>query len=217
MGATYRHGHRHTSQEIRELAVLRLQELREKGEFRSEHVRLVADHLAITHGTVWRWLKSARANGRRIRKATQRLEVTENDVVELAFHRGNVAAFHRARSAVGPTPGIDAWRRAFARALSPGRRAGIAGGERVRRDFDTYLTRQPQFRNECWEADHTQFALKVVLPDRCIVKPWATIFIDAYSRAITGYAIAVTPSQESVLSALRTAIMVEEPALVTTH
>jgi putative transposase len=43
------------------------------------------------------------------------------------------------------------------------------------------------------------------------VKPWATIFIAAYSRAITGYAIAVTPSQESVLSALRSAIMVEEP------
>jgi putative transposase len=144
-------------------------------------------------------------------RARSRLDITDDDITELAFHRGNVAAFHRARRAAGPTPGLGAWRRAFARALSPGRRVGIAEGERARRELDTYLTRAPQFRNECWEADHTQFALKVVLPDRRVIKPWTMIFIDTYSRAITGFAIAVTPSQESVLAVLRSAIMVEEP------
>lgn len=206
MAGVYRRGQRHTARETRDLAVLRLLELRASSEFRSEHVRLVAEQLGIVEGTVWRWLKAARVEGRTGRKAGVRHEVTHDDVVELAYHRGNIAAFHSARRAAGPTPGPGAWRRAFARALSRGRRAGITQGERARRDFDTYLTRHPQFRNECWEADHTQLAVRVVLPDRRLVKPWATIFVDTYSRAILGWAIAVTPSQESVLGALRTAI-----------
>jgi putative transposase len=211
MAGTYRRGQRHTARETRECAVLRLLELRARSEFRSEHVRLVAEQLGIGEGTVWRWLKAGRVEGRTARKAGVRLEVTHDDVVELAYHCGNIAAFHRARRAAGATLGVGAWRRAFARALSPGRHAGIREGERARRDFDTYLTRQPRFRNECWEADHTQLAVKVVLPDRRLVKPWATIFVDTYSRAITGWAIAVTPSQESVLSGLRTAISTEAP------
>jgi len=63
-------------------------------------------------------------------------------------------------------PSIDTLRRAYATALPPGRRAGIVGGERVRRNFDTYLSGgHAQHRNQCWEADHNQLAVRVVLPD----------------------------------------------------
>jgi NACalpha-BTF3-like transcription factor len=42
--------------------VPRLLELRERGEFQSDHVRLVAEQLEITEGTVRRWLKAATGN-----------------------------------------------------------------------------------------------------------------------------------------------------------
>ena len=176
----------HVAREAREAAGARLQALRESEEFRSHHVRLVAESLGVLDRTVWRWLQVAGAERRSTRRQRAQLEATAQDVVDLAYHRGNVSAFQRARRKEGPTPGIGAWRRAFARALSPGQRAGLASGERARRDLDTYLIREPEFRNACWEADHTQLAIKVILPDRRVVSPWATIFIDVYSRAITG-------------------------------
>jgi putative transposase len=211
MGKGERRGTPHVAREARETAVARLQALRESEEFRSHHVRLVADSLGVLDRTVWRWLQVAAAERRSTRRQRAQLEATEQDVVDLAYHRGNVSAFHRARRKEGPTPGIGAWRRAFARALSPGQRAGLASGERARRDLDTYLIREPEFRNACWEADHTQLAIKVILPDRRVVSPWATLFIDVYSRAITGYAITVTPGRESILAALRAAILTDPP------
>ncbi|MGD0448964.1 MAG: Mu transposase C-terminal domain-containing protein [Candidatus Dormibacteria bacterium] len=211
MRGKQRHGGPYVSEELRDGAVSRLLALREGGDFRSDQVALVAEQLGVAVRTVWGWLKVARTEGRNVRKRRARLEVTEADVIDLAYHRGNVAAFHRARGEAGPTPGIDAWRQAFRRRLSPGQRAGLVHGERVRRDYDTYLTRTPQFRNEQWEADHTQLAIAVGLPDGRVVKPWATLFLDCFSRAIAGYAITVTPSRESILAALRSAIMVEPP------
>ncbi len=203
-----RQGRPHVRAELRESAVVRLLALRDGGEFRADQVRLVAAQLGVGERTVWRWLQVARAEGRATRKLRPRLEVSEADIVELADHQGSVAAFHRERRKVGPTPGLGAWRRAFERELSPGRRAGLASGERARREFDTYLVRQPRFRNECWQADHTELAVEVLLPDRRVVKPWLTLFVDEFSRAIMGFAVAETASQESVLAALRSAILV---------
>lgn len=145
----------HVAAELRETIVSRLIEEEGREEFRPELVDLVAQQLEISSRTVWKWLEVARTEGRATRKPRPRLEVTEADIVDLAYHHGSVAAFHRDRRQHGTTPGIDAWRRAFARALSPGRRVGIERGERARRDLDTYLVRQPRFRNEEWQADHT--------------------------------------------------------------
>jgi YD repeat-containing protein len=137
MRGNRRHGGPYVSEELRDGAISRLLALRGGGDFRSDQVALVAEQLGVSVRTVWGWLKVARTEGRNVRKRRARLEVTEADVIDLAYHRGNVAAFHRARREAGLTPGIDAWRRAFRRGLSPGQRAGLVHGERVRRDYDT--------------------------------------------------------------------------------
>lgn len=49
------------------------------------------------------------------------------------------------------------------------------------------------------------------MPDRRVVRPWATLFLDCFSRAIVGFAITETPSRESIFAAMRAAIMVEPP------
>jgi len=150
MRGKQRHGGPYVSEELRDGAVSRLLALREGGDFRSDQVALVAEQLGVAVRTVWGWLKVARTEGRNVRKRRARLEVTEADVIDLAYHRGNVAAFHRARRKEGPTPGIDAWRRAFLRELSPGQRAGLIHGERVRREYDRSA---PWRRSPSWSPE----------------------------------------------------------------
>jgi putative transposase len=138
-----------------------------------------------------------------------RYEATDRDIEDLAYHGGNVNALHRARPTGGPS--VDTLRRAFARALTPGQRAGMKGGEPARRLYDTFLTRATAHRNEAWEADHTQLAIEVIFPDGRVGAPWLTLFVECFSHGIAGWAIADQPTQESVLAALRAGILTEPP------
>lgn len=191
----------------RDAAVGILTQLRDQGRPISAHVNRLAVNLGVTSRTVWRWLGNApkppTVGGH------SRCEATDTDIDDLAYHGGNIAALHRARPAGGPSE--QTLRRAFARALSPGQRAGMKGGEPARRLYDTYLTRATAHRNEAWEADHTQLAIEVLFPDGRVVAPWLTLFVECFSHGIAGWAIADQPTQESVLAALRAGILTEPP------
>ena len=209
MGA--RRHYQRLSLEIRESAVAGLIDLRRRGLLSSAHVLAVATELGAGERTVWRWLQTGTLKERSVAKGWHRFDLTEEDVADLAYHFGNVAAWHRERVAAGEgTVSLSTLRRAVDRRLSPGERAGLAKGERALRNYDTYLTRPAGFRNDCWEADHAELAIYVRLPDGRVVRPWMTVFVDRATRAIPGWAMAVTASQASVLEGLRSAIMVDE-------
>ena len=195
----------YVSAEVRGAAIAALSAFRAHGRL-NEHVALVAREVGVTERTVWRWVTAG--GGPKPRRGRARFEVTAEDIAELAYRHGSVAAVHGAR---GGEPSVWTLRRAFARALTPGRLAGLERGERVRRNFDTYLTRPARHRNNCWEADHCELAIEVLLPEGQIIKPWVTSFLDRFSRAVCGWAISGYPSQESVLAALRAAILTEPP------
>lgn len=205
MAKPHRQAPHHVAAEVREAATAALGAFDGNGRLQ-DRVALIASELSVTERTVWRWVTAG--DGGRPRRGRGRFEVTPEDVAELAYRHGSVAAVHRAR---GEEPSLRTLRRAFARALSPGRMAGLEGGEQVRRNFDTYLTRPPQHRNECWEADHCELAIEVLLPEGQVIKPWLTSFLDRFSRVVCGWAISGQPSQESVLAALRAAILIEPP------
>jgi putative transposase len=207
MAEDRRQGPAHVPKERRASVTAVLRALRARGDLRSTHVGLVAQELGVGRRTVWRWLEAAPVADPHPRRRV-RCEMTEEDIEELAYWNGNVAAFHRARP---DGPSVDTIRRAVARALSPGQRAGLVGGERVRQRFDTFLTRPPQHRNQCWEADHCELAVEVLLPDGQVAKPWLTSYADRFSHGICGWAISGYPSEESVIAALRAAILTEPP------
>ncbi|MFC1431361.1 Mu transposase C-terminal domain-containing protein [Streptacidiphilus sp. N1-3] len=102
-------------------------------------------------------------------------------------------------------------RRAIRRDLSPGERAGLAAGERAARRHDVFLARPRGWRNQVWETDHVQAPVRVDVqgqPDR----PWITWFVDCATSAITGAVVtAGYPSRESVLAALRSAVLRTDP------
>ena len=72
-----------------------------------------------------------------------------------------------------------------------------------------YGTTPPVNRHlERMQADHTQLDLYVDFGDKSLIRPWLTLLLDSYSKAVLGYWLTpAPPSAESVMQALRTAIM----------
>lgn len=177
----------------------------------------------MTERTVWRWLAAAERDesaavepGARA-QSRDRFTVTPEVRGLLALWKGNVAAVHReltARAVRGegePPPSIPTLHRAIQRDLTPGERAGLVGGERAARKHDVFLARPRGRRNQVWETDHVQAPVLVDV-DGVTRRPWITWFTDCATNAITG--VAVTPgvaSRKSVLAALRSAVLREEP------
>ncbi|GGT02973.1 hypothetical protein GCM10010206_77010 [Streptomyces cinerochromogenes] len=201
----------------------RLLALRQDQKLTTRHVRLMAQSLEVTERTVWRWLAAAERDeaaaaepGARA-QSKDRFSVTPEVRRLLALWKGNVAAVHReltARAARGegdPPPSIPTLHRAIRRDLTPGERAGLAGGERAIRKHDVFLAPPRGWRNQVGETDHFQVPVLVDVEGKAR-RPWITWFTDCSTNAITG--IAVTPgdpSWESVLAALRSAVLREEP------
>ncbi|MBA2897740.1 putative transposase [Nonomuraea soli] len=225
--------------ERRAATLARLTALRAAGHLSTEHVRLAASGLAVTERTIWRWLdQPAQDAPRRPGRAPYELSVADREA--FAYFRGNIAAVHRARSAVTaplPPPAEHAvgvaetaggvvvpdflrqgWagarplalrtlQEAFARQLTPAERAAWRTGEDGRRQASVYLTRPRSPRNHTWEADHKQLPIVVLPPRGPALKPWLTTVVDDGTRALLGWAIAVTPHTGTVLTAFHMALV----------
>lgn len=210
---------------LRGPVVRRLLALRAGKKLAASHVRVAADALGVAERTVWRWLAAAAESdevaavgpGTRSR-AGARFTITPEVRGLLALWKGNVAAVHRElalraarQSPPADAPSLTTLHRAIRRDLTPGERAGLAGGERAARKHDVFLARPRGWRNQVWETDHMQAPVLVDV-DGTARRPWITWFTDCATNAITGVAVTpVHPSRESVLAALRSAVLREEP------
>ncbi|WP_405689802.1 helix-turn-helix domain-containing protein [Streptomyces sp. NBC_00057] len=219
------------SAEKRRAAVERPSRLREDEALTAAHVRTVADALEVSERTVWRWLAPPKAAEPAVRP---RYELSATDQAAFAFYRGNVAAPARARRAVtagdGTTAGApvpdflaEGWaraktvtertlQRAFIADMTASDRAAWRTGEAGRRAAAVYLRRPDALRGRTWEMDHKQLPLLVLPPKGKALAPWLTTVVDDGTRALLGWAIAVTPTSGTVLTAMRMALT-HEPDL----
>ncbi|MFE3220860.1 Mu transposase C-terminal domain-containing protein [Streptomyces antimycoticus] len=202
----------------------RLLALRAGKKLTALHVRVAADALGVSERTVWRWLATAQsdetaaANPGARSRADARFTVTPEVRGLLALWKGNVRAVHRElvlraarQSPPANAPSLTTLHRAIRRDLTPGERAGLAGGERAARKHDVFLARPRGWRNQAWETDHMQVPVLVDVNGKPR-RPWITWFTDCATNAITGVAVTpVHPSRESVLAALRSAVLREDP------
>ncbi len=210
-------------------AVGRLRELRAAGALTTAHVRLAAAGLGVTERTVWRRISVGSAGDQPGRRGMAPYRLSDADQEALACFRGNVAAVHRARTAVvegacaaagSPVPQflVEGWaqagavslrtlQEAFARELTPAARAALAEGEHARRRHEVYLRRPAVSRNQVWELDHKELPIVVLPPRGPACRPWLTSAVDAGTRALVGYAIALHPNAGTVLAALRMALV----------
>jgi putative transposase len=81
------------------------------------------------------------------------------------------------------------------------------GSKAYSASFDLVYRREADAPNAIWQADHTELDILVQDTDGTARRPWLTIIIDDYSRAVAGYFLSLSaPSAIQTALALRQAI-----------
>ena len=79
------------------------------------------------------------------------------------------------------------------------------GNKAYSEGFDLVHRREALKPNAIWQVDHAQLDIKLVREDGSSAKPWLTIVIDDYSRAVAGYYLGFEPP-----SSLRTTLALRQ-------
>jgi putative transposase len=183
----------------------------------------VAKHHGLVRRTVQRWVARYQAHGlagltRRVRAdrgQSRHLRPELKDVIEgLALRKpAPTAAFvHRqvvdiATQHGWPIPSYLCVYKVI-KQLDPGLvTLAHAGSKAYRTTFDLLYRREAEGPNDIWQADHTLVDLWVQHDDGHPVRPWLTVIIDDYSRAIAGFGVSFhAPSAIQTALVLRQAI-----------
>jgi len=81
------------------------------------------------------------------------------------------------------------------------------GPKRYADQYELLYRREASRPNELWQADHTPLDLWVLDEHGRPARPWLTVILDDYSRAVAGYAVSLhAPSSIQTALALRQAI-----------
>jgi len=176
----------------------------------------LARQLGLAVRTVQRWVAHYRAQGlvglaRKTRSdiGTRRLPPDQVALIEglaLRRPRPHMTTIHRQVADVARARGwpVPSYARVYAivRALDPALLTLAHAGTKAYGDaYDLVVRREASRPNEVWQADHTPLDLWVRDDKGQPARPWLTIVLDDYSRAVAGYALNLQPP-----SALQTAL-----------
>ncbi len=105
-----------------------------------------------------------------------------------------------------PAPSYSTVRSVVA-AIDPGLRTLAHDGDAAYRDqFELVHRRSATRPNEQWQADHTLLDLQVLDAKQQPARPWLTVVLDDYSRAVAGYTVFLgDPTAEQTALALHQA------------
>lgn len=172
--------------------------------------------------TARRWLARFRRNGvvelaraGRADRGRRRLPEDLVRVVEgmaLARPPPSAAAIHRQLVDLAPERGwpVPAARtvRAIAASIAPAMRTLAHEGSAAYRDRYELIHRHRAERpNALWQCDHTELDILVMGSGQRTLRPWLTVVLDDYSRAVAGYSLLTeAPSALNTALALRQAI-----------
>jgi len=79
------------------------------------------------------------------------------------------------------------------------------GNKACSEGFDLVHRREASKPNAIWQVDHAQLDIWLLREDGSVAKPWLTIVIDDYSRAVAGYYLGFDPP-----SSLRTTLALHQ-------
>ena len=176
----------------------------------------------ISTRTLSRWVARYRADGIRGLRNTTRSDAGAHrisaELVAYIEHLGltkprpSIAALHRLVSCraqqLSLKPPSYATVRSIIQALDPAMVTLALEGPTSYRDRHELVYRhRAEHPNAIWQADHTELDILIVGADGKPERPWLTVVIDDYSRAICGYTVFTgAPSAINTALALRQAI-----------
>jgi len=123
----------------------------------------------------------------------------------MAFIHRRVTDIARDRGV--PAPSYSSVR-AIINAIDPGLRTLAQHGDAAYRDrFELVFRRTATGPNEQWQADHTLLDVMILDKTGDQVRPWLTVVLDDYSRAVAGYTVFLgAPAAEQTALALHQAV-----------
>jgi putative transposase len=182
---------------------------------------LARDH-GISVRTAWRWIGDYRSYGlpglarkERADKDQRKLSPELRQIIEglaLGKPRLSVAAIHRRILEIagqrGERPPGYSSVYAIIRDLEPALLTLAHDGTKAYSDqFDLIYRNEAEGPNAIWQADHTQLDMMVRNERGEPGRPWLTIILDDYSRAVAGYFLSFSaPSAIQTALAFRQAI-----------
>ena len=182
----------------------------------------VAKSAGIALRTARRWVTSYRRDGfdglcrkPRIDKGTERLSKIMQEIAEgfaLEKPRLSVATIHRKLIVIAAEMGelSPSYNSIYQhiRRLDPGLLTIAHEGTKVySQTFDLLHRHEAEMPNAIWQADHSQLDIWLIDERGQGQKPWLTIILDDYSRAIAGYFVFFSaPSALQTSLALRQAV-----------
>lgn len=151
--------------------------------------------------TLYRWIRA----GEPPRPGRYRYEMTRNHKVELMACGGHRRrAYENLKEAGEVTCSLRTFEKACQRDMSAKEWAYAKSGPRKGRQVGHRLVRTEVGRGYCFEGDHKKVEVWIRTPNsRKIVRPWITLFIDSWSRAIAGVAVSIQPNQSVILESMR--------------
>ncbi len=182
----------------------------------------LAQHLGVALRTVQRWIRRYQTHGLaglvrqpRADAGRRRLPAELQLAIEglaLRTPPPSVATIHRtigeiARSHGWRAPSYDCVHE-IVRALDPALvMLAQAGPKAYGAQYDLVVRREASRPNEVWQADHTALDIWVCDDKGAPARPWLTVILDDFSRAVAGYALNLSaPSAVQTALALRQAI-----------
>jgi putative transposase len=183
----------------------------------------IAQQSVVSLRTLTRWTERYRRQGLaglsrrpRIDKGRRRsLPPANKQLIEalaLEKPRRSIAAIRRViaslpESGPGRVPGYTTVSRIVS-AVDPALLSlAHEGGKAYSEQYDLLYRRQAASPNAMWQADHTQLDIMLLDEKGDPARPWLTVIIDDYSRAVAGYFLSfLAPSALQTALALRQAI-----------
>jgi putative transposase len=166
-----------------------------------------ASKLAVSERYVWML-------GAGVPERTRRGWQLPDEAIDLYYDtHGDVPKIYERLHSAGRFPyHIKTLKRAFLREMDADERAFAALGAVARRKHTGTILWEAAHRNAVWQTDHTHLKVPVNVPGlRHPRQLRLTYFLDCRWRLIMGWVISVQPSADSVLEALREAILIDLP------
>ena len=216
------------SEEQRKEAMARFEVIRGYVEGRVSQVELASQY-QVPVKTVQRWVARYRAYGLRglsrlprsdrgTRREMPKEQLLLIEGLALSPPRRSMATIHRL---VCEASGKQGWpkpsyRRVcqIVRGISPALMTLAHEGRVAHRETYDFLSRwQASQPNEIWQADHYKLPIWLVGEKGEVARPWLTVILDDYSRAIAGYRLTWTaPTALHTALTLRQAMLRKEDA-----
>ena len=150
--------------------------------------------------TIYRWMRL----GGPPALTRQRFEMSDAQKIEVMASGGVVRrAFRRLSEAGEIDCSLRTFEKACERDMSAREKQYAKYGPRKGREKGVRLIRTEVGRGWCFEGDHKQAEVWIKTPDKKrLVRPWVTMFIDTWSRAIAGVAVSTRPNQSVILKTM---------------